>query len=139
MLILDTNVLSALMRESPDEGIRTWLDRQPRSAVWTTTVTIMELRHGLALLPESRRKTRLEQAFVRLVETTIEAQVMPFDLVSADAAGRLAADLQRAGRTVEIRDTMIAGIALAHHATVVTCNTRHFRDLSVPVIDPRTA
>jgi toxin FitB len=136
MLIVDTNVLSALMREPQNTDVQAWLDQQPRRSIWTTTVTVMEIRHGIELLEHGRMKVRLEQALQRLVDVVIEGRVAPLDLAAAEAAGRLMATRQRAGRPGEIRDTMIAGIVLANHAILATRNTRHFADLSVPVVNP---
>jgi toxin FitB len=136
MLILDTNVLSALMRDPHDDQVRLWLDRQSRQIVWTTSITVMELRHGIELLAEGWKRTALEQAMDRLISEKLNGRVASLDQVAAETTGRLLATRQRAGRGIEIRDTMIAGIALAAHATLATRNTRHFADLAVPVVNP---
>ena len=139
MIILDTNVLSALMRTGPDAPVVTWLDRQPAESVWITSITVFEARFGLALLPQGRRRRALEAAFARLLEDDLENRVLDFDAAAATSAASLAADRQRAGRLVDVRDTQIAGIALSRHATLATRNVRHFTDLNVPVVDPWTA
>lgn len=136
MIILDTNVLSALMRKAPEAPVVAWLDRQPAESVWITSVTLFEARLGLALLPKGRRRQALETAFAQLLELDLENRVLDFDSAAAAEAASLAAERQRAGRPVDIRDTQIAGIALARHATLATRNVRHFLDLKVPVIDP---
>ena len=139
MIILDTNVLSALMRTAPELPVVAWLDRQPAESVWITSITLFEARLGLALLPRSRRRRALEAAFSRLLEDDLENRVLDFDAAAATSAASLAADRQRAGHSVEMRDTQIAGIALARHATVATRHVRHFADLKVPVTDPWSA
>ena len=139
MIILDTNVLSALMRTAPEAPVVAWLDRQPAESVWITSITLFETRLGLALLPQSRRRRALEAAFARLLEDALENRVLDFDAAAATSAASLAADRQRAGRPADLRDTQIAGIALARHATLATHNVRHFADLKVPVVDPWTA
>jgi len=139
VIILDTNVLSALMRTGPDAPVVTWLDRQPAESVWITSITVFEARFGLALLPQGRRRRALEAAFARLLEDDLENRVLDFDAAAATSAASLAADRQRAGRLVDVRDTQIAGIALSRHATLATRNVRHFTDLNVPVVDPWTA
>ena len=139
MIILDTNVLSALMRSAPDPGVVAWLDRQPAESVWTTSITVFEARFGLALLPSGRRRGGLETAFARVLEEDLERRVLEFDDAAAGAAATIAAKRQRAGRSVDLRDTLIAGIALARRATLATRNVRHFADLEVPVVDPWTA
>lgn len=136
MIILDTNVLSALMRIAPEAQIVRWLDRQPAESIWITAITLFETRLGLALLPKGRRRQSLELAFDRLLEEDLENRVLDFDSAAATEAAVLAAARQRAGRGVDMRDTQIAGIALARRATLATRNVGHFQDLSVTVIDP---
>ena len=136
MIVLDTNVLSALMRTAPDAAVVAWLDCQAVESIWITSITLYEARLGLALLPKGRRRRALEAAFTQLLEDDLESRVLDFDAAAATEAAALAADRQKAGRTVDIRDTQIAGIALARHATIATRNIRHFSDLNVPVVDP---
>src|SRR5271165_4126265 len=120
MILLDTNVLSALMREPPMEQVLAWLDVQPRLSVWTSAITVMELRHGIEVLAPGRNKRRLEQAMERLIVEKLGARIAPFDTAAAEQAASLMAARQRVGRPGELRDTMIAGIALANHATLAT-------------------
>ena len=136
MIILDTNVLSALMRDEPDPSVATWLDTQPTESVWTTTITLLEVRTGLELLDPSRRRQRLEEAFEQLVAGDLDDRVLAFDAAAADASATLVAKQQRAGRSIEIRDAQIAGISLARKATLATRNERHFKDLGVRLVDP---
>ena len=136
MIILDTNVLSALMRQAPDREVVDWLDEQPRSSVWTTAVTVLEIRFGLQILPAGKRRSLLTQAFDVVLLDKIEQRIAPFDTAAAQQAGDLMAARHRKGRPGDLRDTMLAGIVLAHHATLATRNTRHFEDLSVRVVSP---
>ena len=136
MIILDTNVLSTLMRKVPDAAVVGWLDQQPAESVWITSITLVEARLGLALLPDGKRRSALASAFARVLEEDLENRVLDFDTGAAIEAADLAAQRQRAGRPVDIRDTQIAGIAMARHATLATRNTRHFADLKIKVIDP---
>lgn len=136
MIILDTNVLSALMRQVPEAPVVAWLDRQPTESVWITSITLFEARLGLALLPKGRRRQALEIAFATLLQEDLENRVLDFDSAAATEAASLAAGRQKAGRPVDMRDTQIAGIVLARRATLATRNVRHFGDLKVPVVDP---
>ena len=136
MIVLDTNVLSALMRTNPDDIVVEWLDRQPADSVWLTSITVFEARFGLALLPKGRRRSGLERAFDRVLTEDLSSRVLALDEMAAVTAAQLAADRQRAGRIVDLRDTLIAGIAQARRATIATRNTRHFEGLDVPVVDP---
>ncbi len=136
MTILDTNVLSALMRTRPEAAVVAWLDRQPSDSVWLSSITVFETRFGLALLPKGRRRSGLERAFESVLTDDLANRVLDFDSMAAATAAQLAADRQRAGRAVDLRDTLIAGIALARRATIATRNTKHFEGLDVPVINP---
>jgi toxin FitB len=138
MTILDTNVLSALMHHTPDRQVIAWLDGQPRTSVWTTSVTVLEVRFGLQIMTAGRRRTALNQAFELLLET-IGHRVAGFDASAAGQASDLMASRHKRGHPGDLRDSMIAGIALAHRATLATRNTRHFDDLSIPVINPWSA
>ncbi len=136
MIVLDTNVLSALMRTKPDAVVVQWLDRQPADSVWLTSITVFEARFGLALLPKGRRRSVLERALERVLAEDLASRVLAFDEMATAIAAQLAADRQRAGRIVDLRDTLIAGIAQARRATLATRNTRHFEGLEVPVVNP---
>lgn len=138
MIILDTNVLSALMQQQPDPQVVAWLDDQPAESIWLSSITVFEARYGLALLPAGRRKDLLEQRFEELVQDDLQNRVLLFDINAAAHAAQLAADRKTGGRPVDMRDTYIAGIALARSATLATRNVRHFDDLSVPVVNPWT-
>jgi len=139
MVILDTNVLSELMQQRANPLVRQWLDRQAELSVWTTSITIFEIRYGMELLPRSRRRASLESEFERLIEDDIQGRIVPFDAQAATVAAGLMAQRQRTGRSGDLRDAMIAGIVIASHATLATRNMRHFDDLSVPVVDPWAA
>lgn len=136
MIILDTNVLSALMRRQPDAAVVAWLDRQPAESIWITSITLFEVWFGLALLPESKRRSLLEERFSDLLQQDLEDRVLLFDEAAASEAATLAAARQRQGRPVDMRDTFIAGIALARRAMLATRNIRHFENMPVPVINP---
>jgi predicted nucleic acid-binding protein len=136
MIILDTNVLSALMRATPDAVVIEWLDRQPAESVWITSITLFEARFALALLPPGRRRQILESAFDNLLKEDLENRVLDFDSAAAIAAASLAAVRQKSGRPVDMRDTQIAGIALSRHAALATRNVRHFVDLEISIVDP---
>lgn len=138
MIILDTNVVSALMHEPPDSKVASWLDRQPEPSVWTTSITVFEVRFGLQIMPLGRRRSALEQTFELILEQ-IDRRVAVFDFSSAGQAANLSALRKKQGRPGEFRDTMIAGIVLAHNASLATGNTAHFQDIKATVINPWTA
>lgn len=136
MIILDTNVLSALMQRTPDAAVIEWLNQQPAESIWLTSITVFEASFGLALLPGGRRRDSLEDAFSRLLSEDLDKRILDFDVPAAVAAATIAAARQRAGRPVDMRDTQIAGIAMSRNASLATRNTKHFADLSVDVVNP---
>lgn len=136
MILLDTNVVSALMRRDPEPVVVTWLDEQPAESIWTTSVTVFEVQTGLELLQPSRRRQQLEDAFAQLLADELQGRVQSFDQPAALAAGRIAAERQRAGRTLEIRDVQIAGITAVRKATLATRNVRHFESLGIDLVNP---
>ena len=136
MIVVDTNVLSALMRRVPDASVINWLDGQPRTSVWTTSITILEVQFGLQVMPAGKRRSGLMELFERVLTEKIERRVASFDTLAARHTAELMAVRRKNGRPGELRDTMIAGIVLASRATLATRNTRHFDDLSVPMVNP---
>ncbi|MBV9076489.1 MAG: type II toxin-antitoxin system VapC family toxin [Methylobacteriaceae bacterium] len=139
MIILDTNVVSALTRDTPEPRVVAWLDRQPRTSVWITAVTVLEFRFGLDLMPEGHRASALRDRFDRMLAEVLARRVAPFDEAAATATGSLMAARQRRGQSQELRDSMIAGIALTRRAVIATRNVRHFADLGPTLIDPWAA
>lgn len=139
MIVLDTNVLSALMRQEANPLVVEWLDRQPSQSIWVTAVTVFEVHFGLELLEPGRRRRQLESEFARALKEDFEGRILPFEQSAASAAALIAAHRRGAGRPIEIRDVQIAGIVAARRATLATRNTRHFADLGVALIDPWTA
>ena len=139
MILLDTNVISAFMQREINPVVLAWLDAQPAESIWTTSITVFEVRMGLELLSAGRKRRILEDAFARMLEEDFEGRVLPFDTSAAQAASRIAAERRRSGRPVEIRDLQIAGIAVARKASIATRNVRHFQGLGLTVIDPWVA
>lgn len=136
MILLDTNVLSALMRQEPDVAVVRWLDRQPRQSIWTTSITVFEIHFGLQIMAPGKRRTFLVGAFEKLLINLLESRVADFDSAAAQHAADLMTVRQKKGRSGELRDTMIAGIVLASHAVLATRNVGHFEDVSSSVVNP---
>ena len=134
MIILDTNVLSALMQNEPEAVVVRWLNQQPAETIWITSITLFEARLGLSLLADGRRRRTLEAALIRVLEEDLVNRVLSFDSDAALHTAMLAAGRQKAGRPVDIRDTLIAGIVLANHATLATRNLKHFE--GIPAVNP---
>jgi len=136
MIVLDTNVLSALMRREADPAVVAWLDLQPFESVWTTAVTVFEIRFGLELLAPGRRRRQLEHAFSRVLDEDFRGRILPFDHEAAQEAASRAAERRAVGKPVDFRDMEIAGIVSARRATLATRNARHFQDLGIELVDP---
>lgn len=134
MIILDTNVLSAVMQSTPHEAVVAWLNRQPASSIWTTAITVFEIEYGLQRLPAGKRRTGLETAFRSVLTEDLGGRILAFDAQAALAAGAISAALESDGsaalaadgQAVDVRDVQIAGIARARQAIVATRNVKHF-------------
>jgi len=124
------------MQKVPNPAVVEWLDQQPAESVWITNITLLEARLGLALLPNGRRRQALELAFEQLVSEDLEGRVLDFDRPAAEAVAGLAAERQRSGRTVDMRDTQIAGIVIARRATLASRNVKRYADLTAEVVNP---
>lgn len=139
MILLDTHVVSALMLRQPDPAVVGWLDAQDPGEVWLPSVVVFELRFGVASHPDATRRRRLEQALEQLMDQLIQERVAPLNRSAAQRAADLSAQRKARGRSVDLRDTLIAGIALAQGARLATRNGRHFDDTTIALINPFSA
>jgi len=136
MIILDTNVISEFMLPKPDGRVTRWLDQQPSSSLWTTSVTIFEIRFGLETMPHGRRRTSMVASFENWLNHIVQQRIVGYDEQAARSAAELAAERQRRGRPGELRDTMIAGIVVSSRAVLATRNVKHFDDIASFVVNP---
>ncbi len=139
MILLDTSVLSAMMRVAGEPAVERWFDAQPAQSVSTTAITVFEIPFGLRLLAPGRRRIQLEKAFRSAIEEVFGGRVVAFDWKAAETAAAIAAERQERGRTIDIRDMQIAGIAKVRRAALATRNARPFADLGITLVDPWTA
>lgn len=140
MIVLDTNVVSALMRPRIDPNLEAWLEADAAEQVLvTTTVTVMEIEHGIRRLPRGRRRRGLEERFAALVDPTDGLAALDFDFESARRAAALRARRDAVGRPSSQADMMIAGICAVVGAAVATRNVRDFEDVGLEVLDPFAA
>jgi toxin FitB len=135
VIVLDTNVLSGLM-EPEDRRVVAWLDEQPPESIWTTAVTIFEIRFGLELLTPGRRKRQLSEAFAKVLDEDLQGRILPFDHEAAAEAASRAAERRAIGKPLDFRDAEIAGIVSSRRAKLATGNVRHFTDLNIELVDP---
>lgn len=136
MMVLDTNVVSELMRAAPESAVLNWLDAQPSSELWLTAVVAAELMFGVARLPEGGRKQQLAHNVAAMLEQDFAGQVLAYDLAAASIYAELVAQRERAGRPIAMADAQIAAICLAHGASLVTRNEKDFDGLGLMVINP---
>src|SRR6516165_2069836 len=135
MIVLDSNVVSELMRPRPNPGVIRWLDQQPGASIWTTSITIFEIRLGLQTMPFGKRQAALAAFFERWLNEVAQQRIAIYDDNAARVSAGLAAERHKGGRPGELRDTMIAGIVLANHATLATRNVKHFEDIAKSVVN----
>ena len=136
MLILDTNVVSELMRPAPDPMIASWVAEQATSSLFMTAVTEAELRFGLAVMPPGKRRDGLATGLERMLKTGFANRVLPFDSGAARAYAGIAASGRRGGRPIAQADCQIAAIARARGMAVATRNVRHFEDMEIEILNP---
>lgn len=139
MIVLDTNVLSELMRRRPAARVLRWVDGQDASALAITAVTVAELLYGVARLPAGARKAKLAAAAEALVREDFSGRVLPFDVAAAAHYAELVAERDRNGRPVSVSDGQIAAICRCHGAALATRNVRDFDATGVSVHDPWSA
>ena len=133
MIVLDTNVVSELMKSAPDPRVRDWLAGLADITLVTTAVSVAEIEYGLQRLPQGRRRADLAASFEVMIGAL---SVLPLDDVAARYAGQMRARREAAGLPVQAMDMLIAGIAAAAGAGLVTRNVADFADLPVEVVNP---
>jgi len=136
MIVLDTNVLSELMRPAPADNVLRWIASRPATSLSTTTITQAEILHGVLLLPKGKRRDAFDQAVQVMFEKHFAGRVMPFDSDAAHAYGRIAAARRRSGRPISQPDAQIAAIARARGCDLATRNVTDFEGCGVEILDP---
>jgi predicted nucleic acid-binding protein len=136
MIILDTNVLSELVRRSPDPGVIDWLDSFPADDVATTAITAAELLYGVGRLTPGRRKSALFEAVNALLAEDFEGRVLPFDSAAAAHYAEVVAGREQLGRPIGMADAQIAAVCHARGTSLATRNTKDFTDTGVELVDP---
>ena len=135
MIVLDTNVVSELMRPEPVSTVLAWLREQPGNDLYTTAITVAEIRYGIARLPDGRRRTALNQAAGE-VFAAFPDQVLAFDLAAADAYAAVVAHRDNLGVPIDGFDAQIAAICRTHAAVLATRNTKDFVSTGIRIINP---
>ena len=136
MIVLDTNVVAAMMRLHLEPDIEAWLGQQDRGQLHLATPVIFEIGFGIERMPPGRRRRDLEVAKADLLASVFRHQIIDLDPASADAAGLIHARQIGRGRNVDVADSLIAGIATIHGAAVATRNVDDFTGLGLEIINP---
>ena len=136
MLVLDTNVVSELMKEHPNPGVLAWLDRQRTNTLFLPAVTEAEIRTGIAIMPEGRRKRELLAAAERTFGVFFAERILPFDHEAAQAYAVIAAKRRASGHPISQTDCQIAAIARSRGASVATRDADGFHGCGLDVVNP---
>jgi hypothetical protein len=136
MILLDTNVISELMRAEPAQVVLDWFGRQDAADLFISAITEAELRTGIAILPAGQRRDRLQIALEAMIAQDFQTRILPFDSAAARAYAEIAASRRAAGRPIAEADCQIAAIAQAMGAPVATRNVKDFDGCGVTVINP---
>lgn len=136
MIILDTNVISELLRPAPAQNVEAWLGGQNGTEVYLTTITEAELRYGVSILPPGKRREALAVAIDGILNDDFAARILPFDREAAAAYALIAAERRTAGRPIAQFDCQIAAIGRSRGATVATRNVADFEGTGISIVDP---
>ncbi|WP_048308837.1 type II toxin-antitoxin system VapC family toxin [Halomonas sp. PR-M31] len=136
MIVLDTNVLSELMRPVPDDRVVNWLDRQNSTAVTISAITVAEILYGIERLPGGKRKRDLAAMAAAMFEEEFAGRILSFDSEAAVHYAEQVAASESAGRQVQMADAQIAAICIRHEAVLATRNIKDFETLGIGTINP---
>ncbi len=136
MILIDTNVLSELMKAKPAVEVLSWIDQQPAGQLYISSITVAEILYGIARLPDGKRKTAFADLAKLMFDEDFAGRILPFDTDAAIRYASLAAASEAKGRVSDMADAQIAAIAALYDAPVATRNVRHFDHLGVSVINP---
>ena len=140
MILLDTNVLSGLMRPRPDPNVVRWLDAWPEWEVWISAVTLAEIRLGISILPAGKRKELLMSLAEQMFQDDFPGRCLPFDCEAAGEYALIVSERNRQGHPISVEDAQIAAIARTAGLILATRNTKDFSDITgLKLVDPWTA
>ncbi|MBP9726825.1 MAG: type II toxin-antitoxin system VapC family toxin [Gammaproteobacteria bacterium] len=136
MIILDTNIISELMKPVPNKTVIAWLDQQSILMLYTTSISVAEIYYGLQNLPTGKRRNDIETSFHQVIQAAFNQRILAFDVTSAACYGILLARRKNAGIPMSTLDAQIAAIATAANATLATRNTKDFLECDIDIINP---
>jgi len=138
MIILDTNVISELMKTAPDPSVSAWIGKQKPTNLAITAIAIAEIQRGISLLPKGKRRKNLDVDFKDFIERAFVGRILPFDEDAAYLYGQIASERAQKGFNVDAVDLMIAAIVKNYNASIATRNVKDFKDCGIDIINPWT-
>ena len=138
MILLDTNIISEVMRANPAANVLAWLDAQETHSMFISTVTIGEIAYGLRIMPTGKRRDQLGGRFSQFVALGFTQRILSYDESAARAYGDIMATRKEVGRPMSVPDGQIAGIARANNLGLATRNLRDFEHCGIALVDPFT-
>ncbi len=136
MILLDTNIISEMMKKSPSKNVVKWIDEQEVTHLFVSAITIAEISYGISVLPKGSRRHLIENAFNKTMQESFKHRILFFDEASAYRYGKLMGHRKELGRPLSILDGQIAAIAFVHGAVVATRNVRDFVHCDLDLVDP---
>lgn len=136
MILLDTNVISEIMRPHPDPVVTAWFRSLPRKEYWTSAVVVAELLSGIDMMPPGRRQEGLREAVEGMLAEDFHGQILSFDFAAARHFGQILSARQRMGRPINEMDAQIAATARVHGAGIATRNIKDFLACDVALVNP---
>ena len=136
MIILDTNIISELMRVNPEPNVLKWIEGKKTTNLAITAIGVAEIQRGILRLPKGKKRKTLHENFIAFIENAFVGRVLPFDERAAYLYGEIASDREKSGFNTDAVDLMIAAIAKNHNAMVATRNVKDFKDCGVKIINP---
>jgi len=136
MILIDTNVVSEVMKVAPAATVIDWLNQQTSSSLYVSTITLGEIEYGLRLLPVGKRRWQLKERFERFISLAFAPRILVYDEAAARHYGEVMGLRKEMGRPMSVPDGQMVAIARVHGLTVATRDTRDFEDCGVDVIDP---
>lgn len=136
MILIDTNIISEMMKQSPSERVIAWLDQQNIMTLFTSTITVAEISYGLNVLPKGNRRTHLEEAFEKTINEVFDCRLLTFDEKAAYIYGKIMGCRKTLGQPLSLPDGQIAAIAVANNLAVATRNVRDFAHCELNIMNP---
>ena len=136
MIVLDTNILSELMRKRPEKKVMEWMAKQPQQSLFTTTITVAEILCGIKLLPEGKRQAALLSASKEMLMCEFAGKILSFDMEAAEEYASIAVSRRRRGRPISHFDAQIAAITRSRGASIATRNVDDFDFCNIHIVNP---